>query len=436
MKRTEGQVDPDESGPDLEENYHEDAKVGGSQLKANILGFVLGNAALFAYNVIINAGDIYNNGVLSNYPNPSIHTTQAYSIPSSVCSLAMCLINTKRFFTYTMSAMVGVTIVSIILAICFFLKLDELNQIFYASCGCFVFLGLFSAAIFQCGMSWCSYFSPEASTWLMSGNGFCGVLAGLFRIITKASIVETDESGLPTDAFWNVNAIYFLLVAAVMVISIILVWWLSKDGYVMQHTPDPSSGASKLSEIFSMKSVYVLKVIWVQWCCQFLNFFICLTLFPAYSCFQTSFCEDYTKYQNFNGWIGVVAIMVFNVFDMVGRTLPKWVVWPSAKWCWIIVLARFAFFPIFMAGVEKEWGKLANTGWWNIFWQIPFATTNGYLGTIQYIHGCGQPGLTTDDQRKFAAFTIGFAINFGILCAMGTSQLMPAHDTDYKQTCA
>ena len=146
-----------------------------------------------------------------------------------------------------------------------------------------------------------------------------------------------------------------------------------------------------------------------------MNFVITLTLFLGY-------VTD-TRQGKLGSWSFVLVTTVFCIFDWVGRFLPSVFMFPQRKFAWIPVLCRLLFFVIFMVSIQGA----ANLGepYWSICWQIPFALTNGYCGTVSLIYGSNHEKCNME-QRKQGSFLISFAINAGILLAMCLTYAMPA----------
>ena len=95
----------------------------------------------------------------------------------------------------------------------------------------------------------------------------------------------------------------------------------------------------------------------------------------------------------------------------------------TRKYACIPIVCRIIFFAIFMLSIQC----VINVGepYWTICWQIPFALTNGYSGTVSIIYGSNNEKCSME-QRRLASFLMTFAINAGILIAMFLTYAMPA----------
>jgi equilibrative nucleoside transporter 1/2/3 len=157
------------------------------------------------------------------------------------------------------------------------------------------------------------------------------------------------------------------------------------------------------------------EVIWPIWLACCLNFMVTLSMFPGY------FSQLPQKKPWFT-WTPVVITALFCVFDWVGRYMPTKFLWPSEKWAWAPVYVRLLFFVVFMISLQN----VVDLGepYWTFLWMIPFAITNGFIGTITAVYGSNHSRLN-EEQRTTAGFFMSLAINVGILCAMALTYAIP-----------
>jgi hypothetical protein len=85
-----------------------------------------------------------------------------------------------------------------------------------------------------------------------------------------------------------------------------------KDAIVNNKLTGEENVRSSLWEIF--------KNVWQEALMVALNFWITLALFPGITAQMTSTHESLNKGQ----WFPIILFMLFNFFDLVGRTLPRW----------------------------------------------------------------------------------------------------------------
>jgi equilibrative nucleoside transporter 1/2/3 len=62
--------------------------------------------------------------------------------------------------------------------------------------------------------------------------------------------------------------------------------------------------------------------------------------------------------------------------------------------------------------------------YWTFLWNIPFAITNGYVGTLLLVDASNHADLN-DSQRATAGFLMNFSTSLGILIAMFLTFAMP-----------
>lgn len=90
----------------------------------------------------------------------------------------------------------------------------------------------------------------------------------------------------------------------------------------------------------------------------------------------------------------VTSQSLFDLFDFIGRTLPRWFTLFNEKTIWIPILLRMVFFPLFALCVKPlVFGHIA----WSITFMSIFALTNGFLGSAFR-------GRTIVDQRLTRCF--------------------------------
>ena len=365
------------------------------------LFFWLGNTSLLAFNIIINALDIY----IAKTGNQSIGNdlNRAYNFPCSIMALILCFIlikNEKRMFIISFIILILVLCVMPIL-----LLVDVSDKLCYwFTIICVGITGVFSSTIMSGSFSIATQFGNDAATKISSGNGCCGVIAALLRVITKAVFSSKEQERIS-------SSIYFFLAAAIILATLIY--------FIMKMRNPEVEGKfilkqSDASGIQWSNIVSTMKIIWPLWLGEALDYMITLTLFPGYVAAGPEGI--------FKSWNQVIITAVFNIFDWIGRSLPDKFIWPSSKYAPYPVIARLLFFPLEIISLQK----IVNLGepWFTVIMQIPFALTNGYFGTVCMIHGSNHQALN-ESQKATAGFLMTFAINAGIIVAMFLTYAMP-----------
>ena len=368
------------------------------------LFFWLGNASLLAYNIAINAIDIYVD--LTNDPGVGNDLNRSYNFPCSIMALILCFVTIKNQKFMFILSLFSLFLILCIMPILLLVKMDG-KIIYWCSNVCIGLSGIFSSFIMSGAFSVSTQFSEQSSTFISSGNGFCGVIAAVIRIITKAAFSSQKLEKLS-------SSIYFFIAAFIILFTMIYFIFKIKNPEIssrFDYKPEnnDSQNGMKLGLIAS-----TMKVIWPLWLSEALDFMITLTLFPGYVAAGSGGL--------FKSWNPVIITGVFNAFDWIGRSLPSKFMWPSLKYSPYPMYLRILFFPIEIISLQG----ILNLGepWFTMIMQIPFALTNGYMGTVCMIYGSNHPKLT-NDQKISAGFLMTFAINAGILVAMALTYAMP-----------
>jgi equilibrative nucleoside transporter 1/2/3 len=273
--------------------------------------------------------------------------------------------------------------------------------------------GICGASILSASFSSSVFFSPAYAGLVSSGNGCCGVLAAVLRIITKAAV--TGDYGL------KVSASIYQFLAAVIILGILLYFLC-----VSHHSEGIREGLQRPTTPRELQDLLpTIKVIWPIWTANAVDFLITLTFFPGY-------VSSIRKKRPWCSWTPVVVTAVFCAFDWVGRWLATRFSWRSEKFVLVPVYIRLVFVAVFMISFQN----VADLGepYWRFFWMIPFALTNGYIGTLTVVSGSNHSELN-EGQRVTAGFLMNFAINSGILIAMGLTFAIPTPRLPVTKEC-
>lgn len=407
-KKDEDDTSSDPENLKDESSCEVEAIKAGEALKKGHIGeymifFWLGNTALMAWNMFINALDIYIK--LMPHKDIGVNITRAYNIPGSITSLILCFIKPTNYFVTLCCAMTGIIITMIISPILLSVNLNE-DSLYWGSLIVIGLLSISSAIVYSSSFSFATKYDPKAVASVSSGLGCSGVLSGLVRIITKAAFDGDDQ-------LMQTSISYFVI--AILIVIATLIYLVIKN---KQPAIKASLHASKeeLETTISFEAaVRTFKIIWIQWVSISINFFITLLMFPGY-------VSRVKASKVIGDWTYVLITFIFCIFDWIGRYLPTHWIWPSIKWSFFPALFRTLFFIIFMLPIEGiiEVGNPV----WTIVWQIPFAISNGYFDTVNIIYGSCHKDLD-HDGRRIAGFMVCFAVNFGILMSMFVSYGLP-----------
>lgn len=368
----------------------------------SLLFFLLGNSSLLGFNIIINAIDIYIK--LTGNGNIGTILNRFYNFPCSITSLLLCVFKPKQYKYLLITSLTMLILLLCGMPMALLISMSD-KAVYWVTMILSAFVGIFSACIFSCSFSLASQVSPESSGFVSSGNGCCGVLAAVLRIITKAAVKDESKEN-------TASSIYFFLAALIVLGTLIYLLFIMKDPDVKSKMV-PTNDNNEANN--SGSSMITIKCIWYLWLAECLNYMITLSLFPGYVS-QTKQTKPWFT------WTPVIVTAIFCVFDWVGRYLPARFIFLKETNAWIPIVFRLLFYLIFMISLQGH-AKLGEP-YWTYFWMIPFAVSNGYFGTVAIIFGSNHSKLSPEGKR-FAGFLMSFAVNAGILLAMCLTFAIP-----------
>ena len=120
-----------------------------------------------------------------------------------------------------------------------------------------------------------------------------------------------------------------------------------------------------------------------------------------------------TLFQMGDAWNGVILLLIFNVFDAIGRYCSLYRIFYEKIYLWILVLLRFLFIGTFFILFKNEHDSIINNSYFAIGNMVVFAFSNGYLITALFI-------LPTElykkqKEKELIGFMMGFMLNLGII---------------------
>eukprot|EP00211_Chloroparvula_japonica_P002214 CAMPEP_0119124454 /NCGR_PEP_ID=MMETSP1310-20130426/4076_1 /TAXON_ID=464262 /ORGANISM="Genus nov. species nov., Strain RCC2339" /LENGTH=485 /DNA_ID=CAMNT_0007114409 /DNA_START=89 /DNA_END=1543 /DNA_ORIENTATION=+ len=324
--------------------------------------------------------------------------------------------------------------------------------------------GFFTSMLFGTVLGFVSMFPPSYTTAVMSGNGVAGVIVGLLRIITRL-IFGSDEAGLRIS-----SDVYFGCAVLTMVITLVAYFWMLRLPYVkyrmsrqrlvettespetltFSEVPTPPKGRAKNTataplyqgknngnpqwmsdyqkervsssdgELTSLTSSempeeehvtwqMVLPKIWREALLVFTTFLTTLAIFPGYVILVNP-CADCIY--------PIAIVFVFQVFDFVGRTIPRFTIFTPRDWMWLPIVGRIIFIALFTICIQPKW---LDSDWWAYGFMVIFALSNGYLGTLCMVYAPSR--VDTDKEKETAGAIMSFFLNFGIFFAAHVSLL-------------
>lgn len=263
----------------------------------------------------------------------------------------------------------------------------------------------------------------------MTGQGVAGIVVGLIRIITKAAYNDSP-AGINTSTL-----IYFILAAFVEVCCIVAYFVLINLTFSRFHLgkKDASRGSNSVNEGGSASEKaslldnnngaaptprfgVVLKKVFLLGFTVWSVFFVTLSLFPGLLTLIPAFPGDpNNSNKTWGGWFVVINVFIFQVFDFVGRMLPRWFVLIRPRVLWIFTTSRVIFAALFVLCIVPEGHPVFASNWAAYVIMAVFAITNGYGGTLAMMFGPDQVDL---HEKSLAGMIMSAFLQFGIFSAV------------------
>jgi equilibrative nucleoside transporter 1/2/3 len=368
---------------------------------SKLLFFLLGNASLLSFNITINAIDIYL--ILTKDSDIGAQFSRFYQVPSALTALVLCIWKPSKL-VIPLTVALSITFLTLCLFPVFLLAPVSSDSVYWGTLSLISLTAICGATIMSSSFSGSSSFSPRHAALVSSGNGCCGVIASILRIITKAAFSGSSQLKIS-------SSVYFFIAALIIGGTLIFFIWIYKKDSDISHGLTLTKSHEVKRDLF-----VTMRVIWPLWLANSINFMITLSIFPGYLSSipqNTPWCS----------WTPVIVTSLFCVFDWVGRWAPSRFMFPSEKWSWLPVYFRLLFLIVFVISIQN----VINLGepYWTFSWMIPFALTNGYIGTLTVVQATTNGRLSAVEQAT-AGFLMNFSIQSGILIASGLTFAMPA----------
>lgn len=398
--------------------------------KWNLVWFgcsLLGVGVLLPWNALISAVGYFSqmlcDGGTEDCDSKSTKFPFYMSIAYNIPSIPLLLLSTvfASRFSYKsriVACFSGEFVVFVCICIIVGLPHISTNASFWLILLCTFLSGCCSALLFGAILSFTAIFPPHYTTAVMSGNGVAGIIAGLLRVITLASVKDPASAAAGKSS----SLIFFGITTAIFAACIVAFIAMLKNAYTEYylHTQgivtDGEEESALLKEEETLQhpvsALAVQKKIWIPSVCVFLVFFISLSLFPGMT---YSICKDpSSKFSQ--EWFGVILIGLFQVCDFIGRTLPRWTQFGlfNKKILPFPILARALFFVAFIYCIVPA-DKHLVSNWWPCIFMVIFAITNGVTGSISMMLG---PTLVEEHERPTAGYLMSLYLNSGIFAGV------------------
>uniref|UniRef100_A0A8C9XN58 Solute carrier family 29 member 2 n=1 Tax=Sander lucioperca TaxID=283035 RepID=A0A8C9XN58_SANLU len=213
------------------------------------------------------------------------------------------------------------------------------------------FINTFGAVLQGSLFGMVGLFPPRYSTLFMSGQGLAGIFAAfamLFSILSESAALGYFIT--PCVATLGTLLCYLMLPHLSLMHIYVFPF---KDMKVLNENPKDLEVNRKFiwepEENQERSSVLnVFKKIWLMAACVTCVFAVTLSVFPVITVRVRTVYTDSAAWDKV--FTCVCCFIVFNAMDLVGRSAPSLVQWPSKESCWFpaAVLSRVVFIPLLM----------------------------------------------------------------------------------------
>ncbi|CAL8290339.1 unnamed protein product [Arctogadus glacialis] len=419
-----------------------------------IIVFILGLGSLLPWNFFATASLYFNECLNVTQNSTQGGQPEDYSFNSWMTFLSMLplllftLLNSFLYQWVRERIRVVVSMVAILLLFSLTAALVRVQMdpdtFFSITMGTIWFINAFSAVLQGSLFGLVGLLPPRYSTLFMSGQGLAGIfaaLAMLFSVLGNADI-RTAALGYfitPCVAMSAVLACYTLL-SHLEFAS----FYLNRDETVNQpfekmpvesldkeflkKSKDPESQVlqdlrqpetqQQRSSVFA-----VFKKIWVMAACVTCIFAVTLSVFPVIT------VQVKTVYRGSAGWekvfTCVCCFIVFNSLDLVGRSVPSLVQWPSkeSRLFPVVVFSRMLFVPLLMVCniPDSRLAVLLPHDGAFVLVMVLFAFSNGYLASLCMAYA---PQLVRSRDCETAGALMTFFLALGLSLGASISFLL------------
>ena len=199
-----------------------------------------------------------------------------------------------------------------------------------------------------------------------------------------------------------------------------------EDGALAPETPRWRSASEGRCPAGLARLLKVFSAVWIESLTVFAVFGVSLALFPGLF-FVLPYRGAMGDAIN-DTWWHLILVMGFNVFDTLGRTLPKYARCIPRKALLVPTVLRLAFVPLFVCSVLYP----VFNDWIVLFIVVVFSVSNGYLSTLGMMYGAATGNTLSDDERGLAGLVTSTALQCGIFVGLALanvfSTLQPVRD--------
>jgi len=286
---------------------------------------------------------------------------------------------------------------------------------------CIAFCGMFYAILATSLFGFAARFPPIYTQALMSGQGW----AGLATTVTRAIVIAVFPKG--ERGIMDGSAMFFYIAAGISFVCMLSYFVLIRLPYTQHYlfaSVDERQRLLQDSEDMERREIVedqgessvwvVLRKIALVGICVWGVFFFTFLSFPGLVTHlkphSLSLSDD---------WFTMVLLIEFNVFDVIGRTLPGKVLLFGREKLWMASLARIAFFPLFLFCSKP---LLFKNDWIVFTIMAFFAFTNGYVASLGMMYAPSYASTKSEGEKT--GFIMTIFLNTGILIGSEVASLL------------
>ncbi|KAM4612191.1 equilibrative nucleoside transporter 2-like [Polymixia lowei] len=416
-----------------------------------VIIFMLGLGTLLPWNFFVTANQYFNkrlnvSGITAN--GTSGDTSKDYNFNnwmtflSQLPLLLFTLLNSFLYQWVKERVRIAFSMVSILLLFSLTAALVSVplkpDSFFSVTMATIWFISTFSAILQGSLFGLVGLLPPRYSTLFMSGQGLAGIFAALAMLCSILS--NADESTAAMGYFITpcvatlVTLVCYLLLPHLEFARFYLngshsyksetTKELSENAELEAEALRKSKSISEETESQERSSVFaVFKKIWVMALCVTCVFTVTLAVFPVIT------VRVQSTYRNNADWdkvfTCVCCFIVFNAMDLVGRSAPSLIQWPSKQSCLfpVAVFSRVLFIPLFMMCniPNSQLTIIFSHDCAYVTIMALFAFSNGYLATLCM---CYAPQLVRCKDCETAGALMTFFLALGLSLGASLSFLL------------
>lgn len=236
----------------------------------------------------------------------------------------------------------------------------------------------------------------------MAGQGWSGVLVCLQRVISKS--VYTGKN--TQSQVFKSSVVYFIICILIVLSCLISFWYVKNSEYTNKYIQRAGVDVRDKTEDIAPPLYEVAKKIWIPCLNLILVFVMTFLVFP-------NLTVNFTYHNNVpRDWAIIISLTVFNIADLIGRSLPSFfilfdvdnIIWP--------ILARYILLPFYYLSYFLSYNGFFNN--MGVVYTIGFLSgiSNGYLASLVMMH---TPTLVPQELKPKAGVVLSTSLNAGIL---------------------